>query len=181
MNINFKDLEERRRKLNYSDNYEGLLELEKEYHFAIHLAAFAFVCKGNILQKSGKHGDAIACYDVALKLDPKYESAYTCKNEDLLELGRESKEAFSANYKKAEMNYKRAIKHLNNCWAYTFKGSVLCLWGKHDDALKTLDNVIKSHPKFRGAYTCKGDVYEALGKTREAQKWYKTAKELAVC
>ena len=45
--------------------------------------------KGNSLYSLGRHEEAIACFDEAIQLDPKYSTAWSNKGDSLKKLGRD--------------------------------------------------------------------------------------------
>jgi Tfp pilus assembly protein PilF len=125
---------------------------------------------GNVLDDQKKYDEAIAKYQKAIELDPKYADAY---NGWGTVLGDQKKpdEAIAKYQKAIELNPKIAF-------AYNNWGIVLREEGKYDEAIAKYQKAIELDPKYADAYNGWGTVLADQKKPDEAIAKYQKAIEL---
>jgi len=126
--------------------------------------------KGVDLAKLGKYEEAIACYDKALEIDPKDESAWYNKGVDLAKLGK-YEEAIACYDKALEINPKKESAWCNKGWT-------LGELGKYEEAIACYDKALEIDPKKESAWYNKGIDLGELGKYEEAIVCYDKALEI---
>src|SRR6266487_5658020 len=116
------------------------------------------------LNKRGRHNEALAACEQALRSDPKDAVAYVNKGWALIKLGR-PQEALSAceqaiNLRPNNIDIRAA--------AYFNKGWSLSALGRHQEALRAYEQTIHLHPNdidmYAAAYSYKGWALNALGR-----------------
>jgi tetratricopeptide (TPR) repeat protein len=120
--------------------------------------------------KQGNFDQALADFNLAIKFDPKYATAYN---------GR-------ALVYKNQGKFDQALADLNEvieldpkeAYAYYFRGDVYKNQGKLDQALADYTKVIELDPREAYAYNNRGDVYKNQGKLDQALADYTKAIEL---
>ncbi|MDH4223990.1 MAG: tetratricopeptide repeat protein, partial [candidate division Zixibacteria bacterium] len=101
--------------------------------------AYAWLRKGDLLAKLGKHEEASEAYDKAIEADPKYAFAWASKCYLL---------AKDVGYKKALKVVNKAIKvNPKDKLVWIVKGEFLAKLGKHEKALKAYEKVTNVKPK----------------------------------
>lgn len=113
------------------------------------------IIKGGDLSGVGKYGEAIKCYDKAILLGPKWDSAWSGKGNVFFELGK---------YDEALKCYDEALRLDPGNYAH---------WSDKALALEELGNIAKS------SY-CNGIALQIFGHREEAEKAFKKAKELGL-
>jgi len=126
--------------------------------------------RGRAYNNKKQYDRAIADYDKAIKLNPKFASAYNGRGVTYDDKGQ---------YDRAIAEYTHAIKlnpqyikaYNNRAWAY-FK------WGKAAKGLPDANKAIELDPKYAYAYGTRGHIYEALDRKDEAIADLQKALEL---
>ncbi len=134
------------------------------------LTAVEWNNKGSSLDNLGRRTESIACYDVALRLDPALVSAWFNKGVALF-ASRQVQEAIAC--------YEQALKldpKSEQVWSN--KGVALKSLGKIEEAVTCYDRAIQLNPRYANAWVNKGVALRALGKTEEALLYYDRALKL---
>jgi eukaryotic-like serine/threonine-protein kinase len=126
--------------------------------------------KGSSLDNLGRRSEAIASYDVALKLDPTLMPAWFNKGVALYAT-KHVPEALTC--------YDHALKlNPTSEQVWSNKGVALKAIGKHQEALACYDRAIECNPRYPNAWVNKGVALRALGKVEEALACYNQALRL---
>jgi tetratricopeptide (TPR) repeat protein len=122
-------------------------------------------------RKAKHYEEALAAYDQAIRLDPKYALVYVNKGNLLQEDLQRSEEALSA--------YDQAIK-LDQQLDIAHNGRGNALWGlkRHEEALVAYDQVLKLNPQFALAHNGRGNALKDLQRYEEALAAYDQALKL---
>jgi tetratricopeptide (TPR) repeat protein len=116
--------------------------------------------KGSSLDNLGKRRESIACYDSAIRLNPKFSSPWFNKGVALFGSGQ-PQEALGC--------YERAIElDPNSEKSWSNKGVALKTMGKTAEAIACYDRALSINPRYPNAWVNKGVILRALGKTEEA-------------
>lgn len=113
---------------------------------------------------------AIAAYEKALEIDPKYRPAWHWLGATLNDLGRNS-EAIAAYDKALEIDPK-SHKAWNNL------GNALNDLGRYSEAIAAFDKALEIDPKYHYAWNGLGATLRDLGRYREAIAAFETALEI---
>jgi tetratricopeptide (TPR) repeat protein len=134
------------------------------------LSAAQWSNKGSSLDNLGRRTESIACYDVALRLDPQLVSAWFNKGVALF-ASRRVDEAIAC--------YEQALK-LNPMseQVWSNKGVALKSLGRTEDAVACYDRALQVNPRYANAWVNKGVALRALGRTQEALEHYERALRL---
>ena len=126
--------------------------------------------KGSSLDNLGMRTESIACYDAAIRLNPKFASAWFNKGVALFESGQRD----------GALNcYERAIAlDPNSEKAWSNKGVVLKTMGKTSEAIACYDRALAINSRYPNAWVNKGVTLRAQGKTEEALACYDRALRL---
>jgi len=131
------------------------------------MQAIIYTTRANAKGKLGRHKEAIADYDTAIELDPKYASAYCNRGIARGKLGR---------HKEAIADYDTAIgldpKYASAYYGRAFAERALNRIG---EAIADYDKAIELDPKYASAYYNRADAKGELGRHREAIADYDTA------
>ncbi|HEV2313697.1 MAG TPA: tetratricopeptide repeat protein [Candidatus Acidoferrales bacterium] len=160
--------------------------------------------KGISLDELGRHEEAIACYDKALKIDPQGVNTWNNKGIALKMLGR-YEEAIVCYNKALEIHPDSATVWLcrsNALWgarrsaeaisclakaleidprltyAWSTKGQILYQFGRHEEALNCFDKAIDIEPLFARAWYFRSFALKALGRLEEAAVSLTKAEEI---
>ena len=116
----------------------------------------AFWCnKGGSLYALGRNIEAIACFDKALRIDPRDAMSWHNKGAALFGLGRRD-EAITCLDKTLSIDPQHAL-------AWSGKGRYLYALGRHEDALACYDKALAIEPSMLTAWSNKGSIFNALG------------------
>ena len=118
------------------------------------------VLKGISLANTGKYQEAIACYNRALEIKPRFIEAWDRKGRSLFELGR-YKEALVCTDKLLEIDVND-----DNVWFN--RGFTLAKMGKPQEAIACYDRALEVNPRFVEAWKEKGRPLMALDRNEEA-------------
>jgi len=134
------------------------------------LSAAQLINKGSSLDQLGKREEALACYDDALKLDPKSARAWFNKGVSLFAASR-PKDAIEC--------YQQALKlDPKSEQAWSNLGVALKSSGDIDQAIACYDRALKSNPRYPQAWINKGVALKARGAAEEALSCYEKALKL---
>ncbi|TMK43131.1 MAG: tetratricopeptide repeat protein [Actinobacteria bacterium] len=138
-------------------NFKGAIE---ELDRAIDLAGDSgseapWYSKGAALVVLGRYEEALACIDIALKMNPRNEVAWVNKGNALVRMGR---------LVDALKCYNSAIK-VNPGYevGWNNKGNALARLGKYGDALRCYEKALQIDAEYKGAWVNKGYVLTKLG------------------
>jgi tetratricopeptide (TPR) repeat protein/S1-C subfamily serine protease len=121
---------------------------------------YAYISRGSAKFALGNKQGAIADYNRAIALNPKYAQAYSNRGGAQYELG---------NKQEAIDDYNRAIA-LNHKYAqaYQNRGVVQYELGNKREAIADYNRAIALNPKVAGAYFYRGNIKSDLGNKQEA-------------
>jgi predicted O-linked N-acetylglucosamine transferase (SPINDLY family) len=126
---------------------------------------------GNALLTCRKAGDALPCFEQALRLKPDFAAAHFNRGIALRELGH-SREALEC--------FERALElRPEDSRAWCERATTLCELDRAGEALASLDALLKRRPTFAGAQRGRGAALLALGRPAEALESYAEALRLA--
>ena len=133
--------------------------------------AAAYNLWGNALCNQGHYDEAIAKYQQAIEIDPKYVLAY---NNWGGALGQQKK------YDEAIAKFQQSIG-IDPKYAYAY-----CNWGitlgeqkKYNEAIAKFQKAIEIDPKYALPYNNWGNALQALGKNAEAAEKFARARDLS--
>jgi len=116
--------------------------------------------RGNAYEQKNDHDKAIADYNKAIELDPKYAKAYNDRGNAYVQKGGHDKAI--ADYSKAiELNPKDDDAYTGRAWSY-FKA------GKAAQGLPDAERSLELYPHNAHALDTRGHIFEALGRREEA-------------
>lgn len=134
------------------------------------LAAWQWSNKGLSLSALGRNEGALACYDRAIELDRRNESAWSNKGVALGEMGR---------HEEAITCYDFVLgTNPNNGGAWSNKGMMLRVVGRYDEALVCCNHAIEINPRHVEAWINKGSALWAIGRVDECIGCFDRAIEL---
>ena len=125
---------------------------------------------GNVYRTLDRTDEAIAAYQRAIELDPKFAYPHNGLGAVYQTLGR-TDEAIAAFQRAIELDPKFAYPHNGLGNAYRDLG-------RTDEALAAYQRAIELDPKFAYPHNGLGNVYDDLGRTAEAIAAYQRAIEL---
>ncbi len=122
---------------------------------------------GSAYQEVGRHAEAFASLQAALRIDPEFPSALSMAAQSLIALGR----------------LEEAIKHYRaallldplNAWVHGSLGQALRKTGNTDEALVHLQKAIAIEPKYAEVLNELGVVAEQRGDAKAALGYYRRA------
>jgi tetratricopeptide (TPR) repeat protein len=130
----------------------------------------AYLERGNAYLGKSEYERAIADYDRAIELDPKYAMAY--HNRGLSHYNRRDYDQAIADYSHAiQLNPKYAVAYHGRGLAYRKKG-------EYDRAIADYDRVIELDPQYTEAYIVRGAAHDFKGEYDRAIADYNRAIEL---
>jgi predicted negative regulator of RcsB-dependent stress response len=116
--------------------------------------AYGFNNRGNALHALGRHSEALASFERALKLKPDYVEAHNNRGNALIELNR---------HEDALKDYDAAVAAKPFAFALVNRGSALRYLGRTDEAMASFDQAIALDPKLPEAHWNKALLALALG------------------
>jgi tetratricopeptide (TPR) repeat protein len=128
------------------------------------LEAWEILNKGTALNNLGRVKEALACFDKALEILPRFDAAWLDKGVALTRLGRTS-EAIECYERALEINPKSA-----NAW-YNL-GAAQQYQGKVEEALASYDQAVALNPLHDGAWLNKGVILRKQLRAKEAIACY---------
>ena len=119
----------------------------------------------------GRLEEAVAAYDAALRLDPKFPEALYNRGNALLGLRR---------FKDAVTSYDDALRlRPDDAKALNNRGNALRDLGRLLEALASYDGALQLAPDYADAHTNRGTVLQSLGRLTEALASHNRALQLA--
>ncbi len=116
--------------------------------------------KASALWNSGNWEEGLACYNMAILLNPDYGMAHRDKGSLLQKSGR---------YEEALLSLNEAVRLMpDSKMAHYLKGICLDMLGYNQEALECFDTAIRLNPHFASAYQGKGIALDKLGRYEEA-------------
>jgi len=116
--------------------------------------------EGKKLKAEGKHEEAVASFDKAIKIKPEFADVWKSKGDALQELER---------YDDAIACYDKVIEiDPKSRYAWDLKGVVLEELERYDDAIASFDKAIEIVPKDAFAWRRKGNSLAKLGRYDDA-------------
>ena len=120
----------------------------------------AYNNRGNGYANLNNEKQAVADYDRAIEINPKFAAAYVNRGGSYFKLG---------NYKQAIEDLDRAIEiNPRDADAYSNRGAAYAMLGNRRQAIWDYDRAIEINPEFAEAYTNRGVSYAALGNYKQA-------------
>jgi tetratricopeptide (TPR) repeat protein len=141
------------------DNHDGkLVDAEVWYN------------KGNSFYASGRHEEAIRCYEEAIKINNEFVDAWLNKGSSLFDLGR---------YEEAIGCYEMLLK-INQEYgaAWYNKGNSLSILDRHEEAIGCYEMSLKINPDYADAWCNKGVSLSVLGRHKEAIRCYEKSLKI---
>ena len=157
------------------DNIENIDRLIREYYQQAKLTnnpAEIYLKLGNLYSQKKQWKSAIASYNKAIRINPKYAEAYLNLAKALGKIGNKQKSAdkmYVALHLQPSIS--SAEKHIE-------LGEIFWDIGNRDRAIKCYQQAIKLEPNFWDAYEILGQRLDDLGKNQEAAKCYQKMIEL---
>jgi CHAT domain-containing protein/Flp pilus assembly protein TadD len=125
---------------------------------------------GNDWTDLDRYEKAIACYEKAIELNPRYHGAWLDRAGALLHLGK-CEDALLSCDKAIELN-----PHYHGAWLV--QGAILSTLGRHDEAITSFDKAIQLKPNYHEAWYKRGFVLSTLGRHDEAITSYEKVTKL---
>ncbi|HEY7358208.1 MAG TPA: tetratricopeptide repeat protein, partial [Ktedonobacterales bacterium] len=126
-----------------------------------------WVEEGITYARTGRFQEAVAAYEAAIRLAPRFALAHFGKGDTLRLLNR-PEEALAALDQAIQLDPAMAAAHRR-------KGYVLNQLKRYQEALKALDQAIQLEPNYAGSYVGKGEALNGLGRLKEALAAYEQA------
>jgi tetratricopeptide (TPR) repeat protein len=119
---------------------------------------------GATYSKSGRHEDAVICFNKAIEFDPESANAYISKSASLINLGK---------FEEANISIEKALDiEPYNATIWMVKGGLLVILGEHQGALESFNNSLEIDPNNSDIWSFKGTVLLMLGKYEEANSCF---------
>jgi lipoprotein NlpI len=126
--------------------------------------------RGIAYARSNRNDDALADFDAAIRLNPRYQNAY---------VNRGDIHHFKGQDEKAIDDYDAALKlRAGDEVAYYDRGNAYAALGKHRQAIDDYGAAIGLKKDYQPAFFNRGNSYQALGRLAEAAADYETAIKL---
>jgi len=129
--------------------------------------------QGIAFGKDGQYDRAIAYFNKAIEINPRFAEAYTARGGTYLIKGQYDKVISDCN-KAIEINPKLARAYAGRGGAYAGKG-------QYDKAIFDCNKAIEINPKLAEAYLVRGATYAYKGQHDKACSDWKRACELGLC
>ena len=146
---------------------EDVVDQKIKSKTAIHLF------KGKSYREKEQWDEAIAEYNKALEINPKFAMAYNDRGIAYRWKGQYD-QAISDHNKALEINSRYAE-------AYNSRGVAYYTKGQHDKAISDYNKAIEINPRYAYAYNNRGVAYDAKGNMKKACSDWKWACELGEC
>ena len=123
--------------------------------------------QGNVLTEQEKYGEAVACYDKVIEINPKNKWGWINKGETLSSMGK---------YEEAIKTYDKALEVLpQSADLWCSRGFALSDSNKNEDAIAAFDKAIEIKSNFADAWNGKGIVFANMERYEEAIDAYNKA------
>ena len=132
--------------------------------------AIAWLNRGIALDKSGRHLQAIPCYDIALQIYSKMVLAWNNKGKSLISLGNYDK-GIQCVDRALELDPKYVIAWDNKAWA-------LGASENYNESIRCVDRALEIAPNYARALYRKGWTLKKLGKHNEATQYIEKVRQL---
>ena len=156
-----EEVREVQQRLIYQDNWK----LDEDSN-----DANAWLENGIGLDESGRHLEAIQCYNKALQIDRNNAVTWNNKGKSLIHLKNYDK-AFKCLDKCLQIDRNYAFAWDNLAWAYTNLGH-------YDESLQCTERALQIAPNYATALFRKGSILRILGKTDKAEEYFDRARQL---
>ena len=140
------------------------------------------VKEGEALDKSGKHQEALECYDRAIKINPEDANIWVHKGLALYNVGKFDEAikcydraiAIKPDYLHAKANKEVALNSKKEASVLEWNNKGLALYNqkKYDEAIMSYDRAIAINPNDTYALKNKGNALIELGKYEEAIEYF---------
>ena len=129
-----------------------------------------YLMKGIVLSHLHRENEAIAMYNIAIRINPSDGTNYYNRGFSFANLGKKEE---------AESSFLKSIEvKPNNPSALYELGKIYQAERKLQDAIKNFTKAIELEPSYSFAYNRRGEVYESLSNDIDAMKDYNKAIEL---
>jgi lipoprotein NlpI len=126
--------------------------------------------RGIAYARSERNDEALADFDAAIRLNPRYQNAYVNRG-DIYHFKRQDEKAIA--------DYDAALKLRDGDEvAYYDRGNSYAAIGKHRQAIADYDAALRLKKDYQPAYFNRGNSYQALGRFAEAATDYDAAIKL---
>ncbi|HEX3498088.1 MAG TPA: tetratricopeptide repeat protein [Stellaceae bacterium] len=123
--------------------------------------------RGIAFARSNRNDEALADFDAAIRLNPRYQSVYVNRG-DIYQ--------FKGQYAKAIADYDMALQlRAGDEVAYYDRGNSYAALGKHREAIADYDAALRLKKDYQPAYFNRGNSYQAIGRFAEAVIDFDTA------
>jgi lipoprotein NlpI len=120
--------------------------------------------RGIAYARTNRNDDALADFDAAIRLNPRYQNAYVSRG-DIYH--------FKGQDEKAITDYDAALKlRAGDEVAYYDRGNSYAALGKHRQAIDDYDAALRLKEDYQPAYFNRGNSYQAIGRFAEAAADY---------
>jgi tetratricopeptide (TPR) repeat protein len=126
---------------------------------------------GHVLDRHGKHDEAIIHYLKALQINPNYAEAHNNLGYNLANQGKFKDAVY--HYNEALRLDPKYVKALNNL------GTVLARQGNFEEAVYHFNQALQADPNYARAYYNLGKIYSNQGEIKEAIGFYRKALRFA--
>jgi predicted TPR repeat methyltransferase len=123
--------------------------------------------QGNALEEQGRPGEAMECYEAAIRTDPRCARAHLNRGNVLLAAGQID-EARSAYQLATACDPNYAAAHFN-------LGNLYCRVGEYEQGLQEYQAALGIKADFADAFVAMGNALTDLGRTAEAMESYQRA------
>jgi tetratricopeptide (TPR) repeat protein len=132
--------------------------------------AVAYIEQGIAYASYCKYDQAIASFDHALEINPRYAKAYTHRGNVYWHKGQ---------YNQAIANYSIALElNPRDVMAFNNRGISYVSKGRYDQAIADFDRALEINPRYAKAYVNRGNVYWHRGQYDQAVSDYNKALDI---
>jgi tetratricopeptide (TPR) repeat protein/2-polyprenyl-3-methyl-5-hydroxy-6-metoxy-1,4-benzoquinol methylase len=143
------------------------IAINNDHRVAPQKHAIELIERGNTLEDQGRSTEAMACYEAAVKADPRFGRAHLNRGNALLATGRID-EARHAYEQAVSCDPTYAAAHFN-------LGNLRSRCGEYERALDCYRAAIDFKPDFASAFVAMGNALDSLGRKTEAMTSYELA------